>query len=109
MHPESKKYLWDATEAGRLALQFAAGKTLVDYLSEALLRAAIERQLIILGEALSRLRQVDPGAAAGIVDLHRAVALRNVLVHAYAEADDQLVWSVIVGPLPQLLAQIELL
>ena len=52
---------------------------------------------------------MDPGAAAGIVDLHRAVALRNVLVHAYAEADDQLVWSVIVGPLPQLLCQIELL
>ena len=109
MHPESKKYLWDATEAGRLALQFAAGKTLVDYLSEALLRAAIERQLIILGEALSRLRRVDPGAAAGIVDLHRAVALRNGSVHAYAETDDQLVCSVIVGPLPQLPAPIELL
>ena len=52
MHPESKKYLWDATEAGRQALQFAAGKNLGDYLSDALLRAGIERQLIILGESL---------------------------------------------------------
>ena len=74
MHPESKKYLWDATDAGQLALRFAVGKTLVDCLSEALLRAAIEQRLIILGEVLSRLRQVNPGTAAGIADITDNVA-----------------------------------
>lgn len=107
MASEATKYLWDATEAARRALKFAAGKTFVDYQADDMLRAAVERQLAILGEALSRLRQIDPTLAGRITDLHRAVGLRNVLVHAYAEIDDALIWGVLEGPLPGMLAQLE--
>jgi uncharacterized protein with HEPN domain len=75
MQPDTGKYLWDATEAARRVLRFTQGKTLDDYLADELLRAAVERQLTILGEALSHVRRVEPAVAERIADLPRAVAL----------------------------------
>lgn len=62
---------------------------------------------MILGEALGRLRQLDPGLAARVADLNQAVALRNQLAHGYAEIDDVIVWGVVAGPLTQLLSELE--
>lgn len=107
MSPDSRKYLWDATEAAQRILKFAAGKTFSDYCQDELLRAAIERHFIILGEALSRLRQVDPETANRLPDLPRAVALRNLLVHAYADVDEAIVWGVTIGPLAGMLAALQ--
>ena len=45
-----------------------------------------------------------PDLAAGIPDLPRIVAFRNVLIHGYATVDDRLVWGVVEGDLPKLLA-----
>lgn len=59
------------------------------------------------GEALNRLRQLDAALASRITDLPRAVALRNVLVHAYAETDDGVVWGVVCGQLGTLLSGLE--
>ena len=78
MSPDSRKYLWDATEAAQRILRFTSGKTFADYSQDELLRAAIERHFIILGEALSRLRQVDAETANQLPDLARTVALRNL-------------------------------
>ncbi|KQY85494.1 MULTISPECIES: DUF86 domain-containing protein [Roseateles] len=107
MAPEVRKYIWDAKEAAARALRFTAGKSLDDYLNDELLRAAVERQFLILGEALGRLRQLDPGLAARVADLNQAVALRNQLAHGYAEIDDVIVWGVVAGPLTQLLSELE--
>lgn len=107
MRPESKKYLWDAAESASAVLRFAANKTLLEYQADEMLRSAVERQLIILGEALSRFRQLEPELAVKIPDLNRAVGMRNVLVHAYAQTDHLLVWGLIDGPLPKLMADLE--
>ena len=66
-------------------------------------RSAIERQLEILGEALLQLRKVDPETAARIPELHRAVALRHVLIHGYANVDNNIVWGVVRQHLDPLL------
>ena len=107
MAPELRKYIWDAKEAAARALRFTAGKSLDDYLGDELLRSAVERQFLILGEALGRVRQLEPSLASRIGDLHQAVALRNQLAHGYAEIDDVIVWGVIAGPLKQMLSELE--
>jgi uncharacterized protein with HEPN domain len=56
MSPDLRKWLWDAAEAAQSILRFSAGKTFEDFRSDDLLRAAIERHFIILGEALGKLR-----------------------------------------------------
>lgn len=107
MPAEADKFVWDAKESAKRILRFAADKTLDDYRNDEMLKAAVERQFTILGEALGRLRQLDAALAARITDLPRAVALRNLLVHAYAEIDDEVIWGVVTGRLAALLAELE--
>lgn len=85
------------------------GKTLDDYLADAMLRAAVERQFEIIGEAVGKLAKIDAGSAGRIRDFRRLIAFRNILVHGYAEVDDRLVWDLLETHLPALLADIELL
>lgn len=109
MAPDLRKYIWDAKEAASRALRFTAGKSLDDYLNDELLRSAVERQFLILGEALGRLRQLDANLASCVADLNQAVALRNQLAHGYADIDDAIVWGVVVGPLQQMLVELQAL
>jgi uncharacterized protein with HEPN domain len=96
------KYLWDAHRAVERIARFTAGRGYHDYLADEMLRSAVERQFEVIGEALAGLRRVEPGLAAGIPDLPRIVAFRNVLIHGYATVDDRLVWGVVESGLPAL-------
>lgn len=101
------KYLWDARRAAERIARFTAGRGRDDYLADEMLRSAVERQFEIVGEAFAGLRRMDPGLAAGIPDLPRIVAFRNVLIHGYATVDDDLVWGVVEGNLPGLLVLLD--
>ena len=89
------KYLWDARRAAERIARFTAGRGFEDYLADDMLRAAVERQFEVIGEALAGLRRADPELAAAIPDLPRIVAFRNILIHGYATVDDRLVWGVV--------------
>jgi uncharacterized protein with HEPN domain len=102
MPPDPRKYLWDATNAAELARNFAHGQTFADYQANAMLRAAVERQFEIIGEALNQFSKAAPDLAATIPDLPRIVAFRNILIHGYATVDDALVWQVLQEKLPEL-------
>jgi len=72
------------------------------------MRQAVERNLEIIGEALSRLRASDPDTAAGITHVHRIIGLRNRLAHGYDdEIEDALVWRAVQESLPALRAEVE--
>ncbi|WP_346434279.1 HepT-like ribonuclease domain-containing protein [Candidatus Protofrankia californiensis] len=102
MRPDPRKYLWDAVNAAELARGFAQGRSFEDYLSNAMLRAAVEREFEIIGEALNQLSRVAPEIASAIPELPRIVAFRNILIHGYATVDDALVWQVLKEKLPEL-------
>lgn len=65
-----------------------------------MLRAAVERHFEIIGEACSRLTKISPDTATKIPDLPRIIAFRNLLIHAYAKIDDQMVWRILQTDLP---------
>ncbi len=67
-----------------------------------MLRAAVERQFEIAGEALTQLARLDPGIAAQIADFRRIIAFRNLLIHGYADIDDRIVWALIESKLARL-------
>lgn len=100
---ESRKYLFDIAQAGTLIGQFLADRTLTHYQNDPYLRSAIERQLEIIGEAVSQLSKRDPSLAAKIPEHRRLIAFRNVLVHGYADIDHRLVWGLLETKLPELL------
>ena len=96
------KYLWDVQHAAEQIVQFTTGRNLDDYLADGMLKAAVERQFQIIGEALARLRRVAPDIAALIPDLREIIDFRNLLVHAYDGVDAPRVWGFIEANLPPL-------
>jgi uncharacterized protein with HEPN domain len=102
MRPESPKFLEDIRLATVFVEEKTRGKSLDEYLADDLLRAAIERQFEIIGEALTRLRKVDPQTLNLIPDHLQIIAFRNVLVHGYDAIDHRRVWDAIQNSLPHL-------
>jgi uncharacterized protein with HEPN domain/predicted nucleotidyltransferase len=100
---QAAAFLWDAQRAAERITSFAAGRTYDHYLDDDMLRAAVERQFEIIGEAFVGLRRVDPSLAAQLPDLPKVIAFRNVLIHGYATIDHQVVWDAIRDDLPPLL------
>lgn len=107
MRLEAKKYLFDVQQAAARILEFTSGRQLEDYQSNAMLRAAVERQFEIVGEALGQLARLDESLVAQITEHRRIVAFRNILIHGYAVVDDRLVWDVVQTKLPVLLREVE--
>ena len=83
MRRDPRAFLADILDAGGLIEGFVAGHDLQGYVSDPLVRSATERQLEIIGEALSRLSRTDPELAARIPDIGSIIGLRNVLAHGY--------------------------
>ena len=102
MPREPVAYVRDIEQAVGLIATFTSGKTFADYLNDPMIRAAVERQFEIVGEALAQLAKRDAAKAEHIRDYRRIIAFRNILVHGYAEVDNRLVWDIVVGMLPAL-------
>ena len=109
MRLEAKKYLLDIQQAAALTSEFVAGRTFADYQATAMLRAAVERQCEIIGEALAKLAKVDEPVAARISGYRRIIAFRNILIHGYAELDHRLVWDVVTTKVPTLTDEVSAL
>jgi uncharacterized protein with HEPN domain len=94
MPKQREKLLIDVRKAGLAVTSFVKGKSLIDYSQDLLLRSAVERQLEILGEAVRKLRDLDPAMAARLSDHHRIIGFRNILAHGYDVLDEHIVWQV---------------
>ncbi len=102
MQREPAVYLWDAERAAGLAIQFVEGRIAEDLSTDLLLRAAVERQVQVVGEALNQLTRLDPTYVTRIPDLPRIIGLRNILVHGYAMVDLDRLWRVVQEDVPPL-------
>lgn len=89
--------------------QFTAGKTLADYEADLLLRSGVERQLMIVGEALNRLMKIEPAIASRITAVRQIIGFRNVLVHGYDVIRDREVWKILEDDLPALTREVDAL
>ena len=107
MPREPKAYLHDMSLAAALIAEFTAGLDFSAYAADAMVRAAVERQFEIIGEALGRLAKLDPGTADRISEHRRSIAFRNILVHGYIGVDDMLVWDVVATRLGDLRPEVE--
>jgi uncharacterized protein with HEPN domain len=107
MRLESKKYLFDILQAAKRVAEFTKNRQFSDYERDALLRAAVERQFEIVGEALRRLAKEDATTIALISEHARIIAFRNILVHGYADIDDRIIWDIVQSKLPTLLREVE--
>ena len=107
MPREAKAYLHDMRQAASLISEFTEGLDFDAYAADAMVRAAVEREFEIIGEALGRLANQDPGIAGRISEHRRIMAFRNILVHGYAGVDDILVWDMVATRLAGLRRELD--
>lgn len=107
MNPKTLKRLEDARDACMRIDDFLKGIAREAFLESELHRAAVERQLEIIGEALGIASKTDPALVVAIPDLPRIVALRNRLIHGYDSVDAELLWDLVQTHLPQLQKQLQ--
>ena len=107
MPRDPRALLADVLDAAQAIERFRRGIELDGFRADELVRAAVERKLEIVGEALNRLSREEPGLATRIPDIARIVGFRNVLAHGYEIVDDEVVWDAITTDLPDLAASVE--
>ncbi len=107
MRPRTEVLLEDIRDAAQFILDETADLSFNDYRLDRRLRQAVERNFEIMGEAMRRLRQVDPETIALFASARVVVDFRNVLIHGYDIVDDDRVWRTIQESLPVLVDEVE--
>jgi uncharacterized protein with HEPN domain len=96
-------------QAAALIVEFTAERGFDAYLNDAMLRAAVEREFEIIGEAMTQLAKLDASLAARISEYRNIIGFRNILIHGYASVNNRLVWGVVETQLPILRREIDAL
>ncbi|MBM3289903.1 MAG: DUF86 domain-containing protein [Candidatus Hydrogenedentes bacterium] len=98
-------YLSDIIEAAESIQSFVEGQSFDEYRKDRVLRPAVERNFIIIGEALNQAIQMDTGLATEISDAHQIVRVRHRLTHGYFTVADDIIWGIIKDHLATLIAE----
>jgi len=96
----------DPCEAIELAV---AGLDLSAYTASRLVRSSVEREFIIIGEAITALARTAPSTFEAITNARRIIDFRNQLTHEYPTVDDALVWAIAEKDVPLLKRECSLL
>lgn len=102
MERDPRAFLWDVQQAAEAIREFIGGQEKAAYLENKLVRAAVEREFEIIGEALNQLSKLAPDLARRVPDIPEIVSFRNVLIHGYRRIDHELVWGIAATKLPTL-------
>ena len=95
MRRDARAYLWHVRDAADAINTFLQNRTFDDYLSDRMLRSAVEREFANIGEALNQLRRLDLALATRIPELGNVIGFRNVLIHGYDDIDNEGVWRIV--------------
>ena len=108
MSDELKKYLADVMKAaGEIEGFVGEKKNFKRFQRSAMLRAAVERKLEIIGEAMNEALKINEDLP--ITNARKIVDTRNKLIHGYDEVDMTLVWEIVVKHLPLLRTEVQAL
>ena len=93
MRHEARVVLHDAITAAARITEVMSNITEEEFVEDWKLRAIVERQYMVIGEALGRLRKDHVVLARGIHFVDELIDFRNVLAHAYDRVDPRLVFA----------------
>ncbi|MBL8060784.1 MAG: DUF86 domain-containing protein [Chthonomonas sp.] len=101
MRPETKIALNDALAAAEEVIEI--GSTGLD---DRITGLAVERLLLIVGEAMVRVRDLESQVLDSIPDWQLIVGMRNVIVHGYDQLDRRRLAAAISEDLPILISNL---
>ena len=105
---DEETYLKHMRDYAAEAVQFMQGRPRVDLDNDRLLMLAICRLLEMLGESASQLPQTFRDGSTQI-PWKSIIGLRHRLVHAYDQINLDIIWNIVTGDLPPLIASLDFL
>ena len=93
-------------DCAREAVAATRGRTRQDLRHDAILAAALERFIEVIGEAAGKVSEATRDELGGL-PWREMIGMRNRLVHGYASVDRDVVWAVATGDLPALVGALE--
>ena len=104
MHKDPKKYLYDVAQAVEIIFRYhlAGVESLADFEASITVQNAVERQIGIIGEAVSRLRQ----QGMTLTNADHIINFRNTLIHQYDQIKISTLWA-FTQRLPALKAEVD--
>ncbi len=105
MSRDALLYVADVVAAGEAILRYIDGVTFEAFVENDEKRAAVERQVFVIGEAASRLPEEWKLRRPG-VPWRKIVGLRNLLAHGYWVIDVEELWDVARNKVPEFVAEL---
>jgi uncharacterized protein with HEPN domain/predicted nucleotidyltransferase len=106
MVKDENLYIGDMLDTAREAQKIAGGKTRDDYDTNRMLQLSILHLVQTIGEAATKVsRQTRVRHPA--IPWEQIIGMRNVIVHRYDDADDNVIWKTITDDLAPLIAELE--
>ena len=100
MSRDALLYVADIVAAGEAILRYTDGVTAEAFAANDEKRAAVERQLFVLGEAAARLPD-EWKRLRSDVPWRKIVGLRNLLAHGYWSIDVEELWDIARNKVPE--------
>ena len=101
MDRQLKKYLQDIVDSiNAVDLHLQGSRNYVIYLDNLTMQRSVEREIEIIGEAMSRILKLYPEIE--ITYARKIVNQRNLIIHAYDAINKAMIWNVVVNYLPKL-------
>lgn len=80
-------------------------KEFENYKNDMRTKRAVERNLEIIGEAMSKVLKINKDIE--ISNSRKIVTLRNRIIHGYDTVSDEVIWGIVIKHLPVLKTEIE--
>jgi uncharacterized protein with HEPN domain len=109
MDNEIKTWLFDVLNAIMEIDSFFIDvpKEFTTYKNDLRTRRAVERNIEIIGEALSRVIIRDD--IINITNARKIVDTRNRIIHGYDSVSDEIIWGIIINHIPLLQTEVQIL
>jgi uncharacterized protein with HEPN domain len=101
MDRQIKKYLQDIIDSiNAINVHLQGKREYRIYLSNLTMQRSVEREIEIIGEAMSRILKLSPEIKISFGK--KIVGQRNLIIHAYDAINNEMIWNVVVNYLPKL-------
>jgi uncharacterized protein with HEPN domain len=107
MDIDIKTWLYDILNAIIEIESFLTGssKDFLQYQNDLKTKRAVERNIEIIGEAMSRILNKD--TSVQLSNSRKIVDTRNRIIHGYDSVSDDIIWGIVTNHLPPLKAEVQ--
>jgi uncharacterized protein with HEPN domain len=107
MDNDIKTWLYDILQSINEIDSYYTNKTrkFADYLSDLKTKRAVERNIEIIGEAVTRILKKDKHF--NLENAKKIIGTRNRIAHGYDKISDELIWSIVINNLFKLKEEVQ--